>query len=53
VKALASMLAAIGATSRPITHHGTRTQGRWVLPTEEFNPADYAAHAEAEKGVQE
>lgn len=53
VKALASMLAAIGAKSRPVLHHGSRIQGRWLLPPEEFNPEDYAARAEAEEGVQE
>lgn len=42
VKAVASMLAAIGATNIRVRTAKNREQGRWLLPTDEFNPADYA-----------
>lgn len=42
VKAVASMLAAIGATNIRVRTAKNREQGRWLLPTDEFNPTDYA-----------
>ncbi len=42
VKAVASMLAAIGATNIRVRTAKNREQGRWLLPTDEFHPADYA-----------
>jgi len=52
VKAVASMLAAIGAKNMRIRGPKNREQGRWLLPTEQFNPADYVAQPEpARQGV--
>jgi hypothetical protein len=42
VKAVVSMLAAIGATNIRVRTSKNREQGRWLLPTDEFHPADYA-----------
>lgn len=42
VKAVASMLAAIGATNIRVRTAKNREQGRWLLPTDQFNPSDYA-----------
>ena len=48
VKAVASMLAAIGAKNVRIRGAKNREQGRWLLPTDQFNPADYAGQAKEE-----
>ncbi len=47
VKAVASMLAAIGASNIRIRSARNREQGRWLLPVEQFDPADYAAEAKS------
>jgi hypothetical protein len=49
VKALASMLSAMGAEQRRVTGKH-REQSRWLLPIEHFNPAEYqkpGSHEEA------
>jgi hypothetical protein len=48
VKAVASMLAAIGAKNVRIRGAKNREQGRWLLPTNQFNPADYTAQGKQE-----
>ena len=42
VKAVASMLAALGATSTRIRNARLRDQSRWLLPVTEFAPDDFA-----------
>jgi hypothetical protein len=49
VKAVASMLAAIGATSVRVQGARFREQSRWLLPVAEFDPAHYLASAEETK----
>jgi len=51
VKAVASMLAAIGAKSIRVRSAKNREQGRWLLPTEQFNPADYTVQAKQEEAT--
>ncbi len=46
LKAVASMLAAIGAVSVRIRGSHFRDQSRWLLPAAEFDPAQYLASAE-------
>jgi hypothetical protein len=41
VKAVASMLAAIGARNIQVKGKTFKPQSRWLLPVEEFNPADF------------
>jgi len=41
VKAVASMLSAIGARSMRVRGPKIREQGRWLLPLDEFDPADF------------
>ncbi|MGC8731424.1 MAG: hypothetical protein ACP5RC_04115 [Halothiobacillaceae bacterium] len=41
VKAVASMLAAIGAKNIRVRSAKNGEQGRWLLPPEQFNPLDY------------
>jgi hypothetical protein len=41
VKNIAGMMAAIGAESRRVRSSKHKDQTRWLLPLEEFNPADY------------
>ncbi len=41
VKAVASMLAAIGARNVRVRGAKNREQGRWLLPLDEFDPADF------------
>jgi hypothetical protein len=41
VKAVASMLAALGASSTRIRNVRLRDQSRWVLPLNEFDPKDF------------
>ncbi|MBI4463814.1 MAG: hypothetical protein HY647_03820 [Acidobacteria bacterium] len=43
VKAVASSLAAIGARSMRVRGAKCRDQSRWLLPVEEFDPAEYCA----------
>jgi hypothetical protein len=43
VKAVASSLAAIGAKSMRVRGAKCRDQSRWLLPVEEFDPAQYCA----------
>lgn len=47
VKAVASSLAAIGARSMRVRGAKCRDQSRWLLPVEEFDPAQYCAPAGA------
>jgi hypothetical protein len=46
LKAVASMLAAIGAVSARIRGSRFRDQSRWLLPAAEFDPAQYLASAQ-------
>jgi hypothetical protein len=41
VKAIASMLSAIGAQSIRVRGAKIREQGRWLLPVDQFDPADF------------
>jgi hypothetical protein len=41
VKAIASMLAAIGAKNIQVKGKTFKPQSRWLLPAEEFSPADF------------
>jgi hypothetical protein len=50
VKALASMLSAMGAEQKRVTGKH-REQSRWLLPLEHFNPADYEKAAEQREGA--
>jgi len=45
VKAIASMLAALGAKSVRLRGSTFRSQSRWILPTIEFDPEEFAAPA--------
>jgi hypothetical protein len=45
VKAIASMLAAIGARNITVKGKTFRPQSRWLLPPEEFDPADFTMQA--------
>ncbi len=50
VKAVASMLASIGCQC--VRAYGKfREQSRWVLPVEDFSPAQYTTHLQEEKAV--
>lgn len=49
VKALASMLSAMGAEQRRVTGKH-REQSRWLLPLEHFKPADYEKTADSQEG---
>ncbi|MFZ5926324.1 MAG: hypothetical protein ACOYX1_02640 [Acidobacteriota bacterium] len=49
VKAVASMLAAIGAKNIRVRSAKNGEQGRWLLPADQFNPADYTATAKPEE----
>ncbi len=49
VKAVASMLAAIGAKNIRVRGAKNREQGRWLLPIDQFNPADYAVPVKPEE----
>ncbi|HOJ21590.1 MAG TPA: hypothetical protein PLY56_08650 [Armatimonadota bacterium] len=49
VKAVASMLAAVGAKSIRVRSAKNGEQGRWLLPADQFNPADYTAPAKPEE----
>jgi hypothetical protein len=44
VKAIAGMLAAVGAKSMRVRGQGFKEQSRWVLPPEEFDPREYKRH---------
>ena len=44
VKAVVSMLAALGAKSVRVRGAKFREQSRWVLPESEFKPCEYCAH---------
>ena len=46
VKAIASMLSAIGAQSIRVRGAKIREQGRWLLPVDQFEPADFTAQAQ-------
>jgi len=46
VKAIASMLSAIGARSIRVRGAKIREQGRWLLPVDQFDPADFTAQAQ-------
>ena len=45
VKAIASMLAAIGARNIQVKGKTFKPQSRWLLPVEEFDPADFTMPA--------
>jgi hypothetical protein len=49
VKAVASMLSAIGAKSIRVRGARGREQGRWLLPVTEFDPADYVEKYQREE----
>jgi hypothetical protein len=46
VKAIASMLSAIGAQSIRVRGAKIREQGRWLLPVEQFDSADFTAQSQ-------
>lgn len=46
VKAIASMLFAIGAQSIRVRGAKIREQGRWLLPRDQFDPADFTAQGQ-------
>ncbi|MCC7156549.1 MAG: hypothetical protein IT161_18375 [Bryobacterales bacterium] len=46
VKAIASMLSAIGAQSIRVRGAKIREQGRWLLPRDQFDPADFTAQGQ-------
>jgi hypothetical protein len=46
VKAIASMLSAIGALSIRVRGAKIREQGRWLLPVDQFDPADFTAQSQ-------
>ncbi len=46
VKAIASMLSAIGAQSIRVRGAKIREQGRWLLPVDQFDPADFTAQSQ-------
>ncbi len=45
MKAIASMLAAIGARNIQVKGKTFKPQSRWLLPVEEFDPADFTTPA--------
>jgi hypothetical protein len=49
VKAMASMLAAIGAKNIRVRGSKGREQGRWMLPVTEFDPADFVEKFQREE----
>jgi len=42
VKAVASMLGALGGKSIRVRGQKFKEQGRWVLPLDQFDPAEYS-----------
>jgi hypothetical protein len=46
VKAIASMLSAIGAQSIRVRGAKIREQGRWLLPVDQFDPVDFTAQSQ-------
>ena len=46
VKAIASMLSAVGALSIRVRGAKIREQGRWLLPVDQFDPADFTVQAQ-------
>jgi hypothetical protein len=53
VKAIASMLSAIGAQSIRVRGAKIREQGRWLLPVDEFNPTDFTAQGQLSPAAEE
>jgi hypothetical protein len=52
VRAIVSLLKALGGKSIRVRGHKFREQSRWVLPIEEFDPADYSVqHKDENHGV--
>jgi len=51
IKAVASMLTAIGASITRVKANRFRDQSRWLLPVSEFAPADYIACGEEKPDV--
>ena len=49
VKAIASMLAAIGARNITVKGKTFKTQSRWLLPVEEFDPADFTTQPSSQE----
>jgi hypothetical protein len=49
VKAVASMLSAIGAKNIRVRGAKGREQGRWMLPVTEFDPADFVEKFQREE----
>jgi hypothetical protein len=46
VKAVVSSLSAVGAESVRVRSTKTGEQSRWLLPVDQFPPADYTAQAQ-------
>ncbi len=53
VKAIASMLSAIGARSIRVRGAKIREQGRWLLPVDQFAPADFTAQTQGDPNQEE
>jgi hypothetical protein len=53
VKAIASMLSAIGAESIRVRGAKIREQGRWLLAADQFAPSDFTAQAQATERAEE
>jgi hypothetical protein len=53
VKAIASMLSAIGARSMRVRGAKIREQGRWLLPVDQFDPADFTAQSPETRSQEE
>jgi hypothetical protein len=51
VKAVASMLAAIGAVNITVKGNTFKPQSRWLLPLEEFDPSQFIAQRGAEEAA--
>lgn len=51
VKAIAGMLAALGAKSMRVRGQKFKEQSRWVLPAEEFDPGEYSGKGAADNAT--
>jgi len=51
VKAVASMLAAMGGKQIRLRGRKFREQSRWLLPADDFDPAEYRTIAEEEEAT--
>ncbi len=52
VKAIAGMLAALGAKSMRVRGLGFKEQSRWVLPPEEFDPREYTVKGASDNATE-